>query len=890
MSGPLRRHLQWLTLLLGSLLLALAWNNLPVAAASFVVDSTADTADALPGDGLCADSGGACTLRAAIQEANENPGSDLIAFAITGGNTRIDLSTPLPVISDTLTIDGTTQQNSSCPSAIAAANLNIELNGSSAGSLANGLEFVAGSDNSLVKGLVINNFEGSGIVLQSNSNTITCNNIGTNRAGTAAAPNGDAGINVMTGADNVIGGALTGNRNVIAGNLGSGIFAGPPATEPIITLPEEDPGLPPPTGTLILGNRIGTNALGTAALANAVNGVTVTGVGNMNSVIDNNLVSGNTGAGIAVLEGATLTLIEGNKIGTNVLGNWNLPNGANGILIENGAQTVIHDNLISGNIGGGVFIADPPSSIAAENNIITANYIGTDITGEAALPNIGPGVAMQNASNNTVGGSDPADRNIISGNQGDGVFVTRSPTFSAVNNQVIGNYIGIDVSGEVALGNGGVGVNIFGGVETLVQNNLIGGNAAGISLSGNTTSNNIVLGNAIGTDPTGTFAWGNGEHGVFLNSRADSNQIGSIIPGEGNIIALHSGRGVWMTGVGTENNAIRGNSIFANQGDEVENKLGIDLSGSGVNPNDPLDADVGPNQLQNYPDLINLYSFDGAFLLNAVLNSTPNTTFDIDFYLNSACDPSGYGEGEIYLQSTVVNTDADGVAVLTMALDPVDPGTPFLTSTATDPAGNTSEFSNCVAVTEALVVGTTDDNDDGTCNQAHCSLREAINAANSMAGEQSIVFSIQGGGPHTIMPLSALPVISDTVTIDGLSQPGAQCLVSLTPPPIPTRAAGPSLMIAIDGNLAGAGVDGLTLSGTGNTVIGLSITNFDGNGLVLAGGGNSRIACNALGVAPDGQLPGGNHGNGLVIDDSPGNLIGEMPAPPPESDPVPTEP
>ena len=219
MSGSLRRHLQWLTLLLGSLLLALAWNNLPVAAASFVVDSTADTADVLPGDGLCADSGGACTLRAAIQEANENPGSDMISFAITGGNTRIDLTTPLPVISDTLTIDGTTQQNSSCPSAISAANLNIELNGSGAGGASNGLAFAPGSDNSVVKGVVINNFGGSGILLQSDGNTIACNNIGTNRAGTNAAPNSDAGVNVESGADNLIGGALISDRNVIAGNL-----------------------------------------------------------------------------------------------------------------------------------------------------------------------------------------------------------------------------------------------------------------------------------------------------------------------------------------------------------------------------------------------------------------------------------------------------------------------------------------------------------------------------------------------------------------------------------------------------------------------------------------------------------------------------------------------
>ena len=110
--------------------------------------------------------------------------------------------------------------------------------------------------------------------------------------------------------------------------------------------------LPPPTGTMIQGNYIGTNALGTAILPNGVNGVTITGVDNTDSAISSNLISGNLGAGVAVLEGATFTLIEANKIGTNVLGNWNLPNEANGVLIENGADNTIHDNLISGNIGG----------------------------------------------------------------------------------------------------------------------------------------------------------------------------------------------------------------------------------------------------------------------------------------------------------------------------------------------------------------------------------------------------------------------------------------------------------------------------------------------------------------------------------------------------------
>ena len=248
--------------------------------------------------------------------------------------------------------------------------------------------------------------------------------------------------------------------------------------------------------------------------------------------------------------------------------------------------------------------------------------------------------------------------------------------------------------------------------------------------------------------------------------------IGGIEEGEGNEIAYHSGRGISMTAVGTNGNAIRGNSIHDNQGDEIENKLGIDLAGSGPNPNDWGDIDDGANKLQNYPELIGAFEGNGGTILNGILNSAAETNFEVDVFYNLACDPSGYGEGEFYQETFTVTTDASGNASFSHLLTEDPPEEYFVTTTATDPDGNTSEFSNCVDIVPALIVNTTDDEDDG-CAVGDCSLREAISVANTGVVKQ-VVFAIPGVGPHTITPASPLPEIGSGIVIDGLSQPGAE--------------------------------------------------------------------------------------------------------------------
>ncbi len=483
------------------------------------------------------------------------------------------------------------------------------------------------------------------------------------------------------------------------------------------------------------------------ALGNKLNGVQVSGSGvdalgvtvytsfnEIGAPDGRNVIAGNLANGVALVEAAMTNTVSSNYVGLNTLGKGPLANALVGVLLENAADNLVEQNLISGNTGNGVHIADPPSSIASTGNLLHGNRIGLNAAGDKAIPNGGVGVGIQNASHNTIGGPNESDRNIISGNTGDGIIVQRSPDFNALENRIENNYIGVNAAATVAIGNGGTGVHLFNAEVTTVHNNVIGGNAAGIALAAPETYGNIITANVLGTDPTQTYVFGNGEHGIFINSNATDNRIGGTNPGEGNIIAFHSGRGIWMTSAGAVGNAIRGNSIHDNQGTETENKLGIDLTGSGPNPNDLTDIDTGPNMLQNYPDLIGVYNFSGGTYVNALLNSVPNSDFAVDFFYNNSCDPSGYGEGEFYMESITVTTDADGYVGFSHRMAVAAEGRPA-SMTATDSNGNTSEFSLCAAPVNAIIVNSTNDNDDGSCDLTHCSLREAINLANADVDE-----------------------------------------------------------------------------------------------------------------------------------------------------------
>lgn len=344
--------------------------------------------------------------------------------------------------------------------------------------------------------------------------------------------------------------------------------------------------------------------------------------------------------------------------------------------------------LVIGNfISGGI-------TIYSDNNQIECNHIGIGVDGVSPMGNEYSGISIPSGQNTTVGGaSSEAQRNVISGNDGYGV------NDSGEGGTVIANnYIGTTADGLTPLGNEsgvylvGTSNNTVGGASPLTGNVISGNERYGVYLLG--ADNNQVLGNVIGAGSDGTTPVPNEWDGIFIYDVTNNNTIGGVAPGEGNRIAYNGDSGILVLGYNEfrypENNALRGNQIFGND------DLGIDLGFDGVDANDPLDGDSGPNGHQNYPILTSAAS--SGHILGS-LESQPNQSYEIDFYVSETCDDSGYGQGEIYLGSASAGTDGNGLATIdvTFGSGVLDPGQ-SVAATATDSSGNTSEFSACAFV------------------------------------------------------------------------------------------------------------------------------------------------------------------------------------------------
>lgn len=328
------------------------------------------------------------------------------------------------------------------------------------------------------------------------------------------------------------------------------------------------------------------------------------------------------------------------------------------------------------------------------NNVLEGCYVGTDLAGTNALGNLRAGVDIVNSPSNRIGGATASARNLISANN-TGISIFGN---SARFNVVQGNFIGTDVTGTARLGNLQSGIyvgnafNTIGGSGTGEGNLFSGNGTRGVRIVGVGASNNVVQGNLIGTDVTGAFDLGNHANGVLIEEGGSNNTIGGVNDGEGNRIAYNTTNGVYVvTGTG---NAILGNSIYFNTA------LGIDIGQRLVTTNDLGDADAGANRLQNFPVLTNAVTSGGVTTVQGALNSVANSTLFLEFFSNSECDPSGFGEGETLVGSTNLTTDAGGDAGFSVTLPVVISAGLFITSTATDEDGNTSEFSQCAAVRE----------------------------------------------------------------------------------------------------------------------------------------------------------------------------------------------
>lgn len=414
-----------------------------------------------------------------------------------------------------------------------------------------------------------------------------------------------------------------------------------------------------------------------------------------NTAAQRNVISGNDNEGV-LLRGnggdpATGALVEGNYIGTDADGTGTVPNSGHGVSLEAsafndiGGNTSGERNVISGNLLAGIHLVDSGS------NYITGNFIGTDKTGQNALPNAA-GVEFISSTDNQLGSTSSGERNVISGNTGSGVVLSEG----ADDNTISGNYIGVGADGSSALPNASGYVQDSSARATISRNIISGNLFTGISMFNQGTRDSVIYGNYIGTAADGETALGNGSNGIIVGGTGP-NVIGGTGPNEPNTIAYNGDNGVEirLLIIVSHRKLVSGNSIHDNGG------LGIDLEGDGVTSNDPQDPDDGGNALQNYPELTSATTA-GGITVAGTLNSTPSRDFRIEFFSNVDCDPSTYGEGQTYLGFTEVTTDGNGDADIAFHSSTGVPSGSSITATAINSDTNdTSEFSRCVAVVEA---------------------------------------------------------------------------------------------------------------------------------------------------------------------------------------------
>jgi hemoglobin-like flavoprotein len=326
-------------------------------------------------------------------------------------------------------------------------------------------------------------------------------------------------------------------------------------------------------------------------------------------------------------------------------------------------------------------------------NVIAGNYFGLDSTGTISLPIGGVSLYIE-TSGNLIGGTTPAERNVISGVNNRGIYFGGN---EATGNLVKGNYIGTDASGTVIIGNTtGITLdnapgNTIGGAK-LSERNVISGNGNGIDMTGSGTSDNAVRGNYIGTKADGTSNLQNDTYGIYIFNGAHSNVIGGTSLGQANVIAFQVGQVVLESDAGS-GNIIRGNSFFSSA------QMAIDLGNDGVTANDAGDADLGANDLQNYPVITSAVANSGTVSITGTLNSISNKQFIIDLYSSPALSQQGNAEARKYLTSISTSTDGSGDANFNASVPLAKLTGQLISATATNDGNSTSELSLPAQVT-----------------------------------------------------------------------------------------------------------------------------------------------------------------------------------------------
>ena len=434
--------------------------------------------------------------------------------------------------------------------------------------------------------------------------------------------------------------------------------------------------------------------------------------------------------------------------------------GAHALAYHCGSNTLTGMAIINGNID---FLYEECYSKSSDKNTIEGCYIGVGTDGMTAYWGA---LNINNQSNNNIGGSSNASRNLIAG----GIILNKS-NYNTITN----NYFGSDYSGMASTGTGAHSIeindscsyNTIGGASASLRNLISGGNR-GVVISGANSQYNDVLGNYIGIACDGISGLGNNASGITLNNSANNNTIGGV--GAANVICDNSSdeAGIWMEDaydntiqsnfIGTDatqtyalGNGDIGNfcggiimkgachdnmigGLNTNEGNVIafnnahglvtfgdvgignaflsnlfygNQEMAIDLGADDYpNGNDNQDGDSGPNDNMNFPEFTGAYASANDIEITGAFNSVPNGTYKIQYYVNDGCDPMGNGEGEILIGTETITTNGSGNATISKTISVKVNVGQYLSALATNANNSTSEFAACQIVDLATSVKT----------------------------------------------------------------------------------------------------------------------------------------------------------------------------------------
>ena len=870
---------------------------------------------------------GAGSLRQAILDANSNSGADSILFSIPASGTQtITPLTALPALTDPgTTIDARTQNGYYLTNKPV-----VELNFSQLSVGTAGL-YVAG-DRVTIRGLAINRANGVGIWLAGSNSAITNNFIGTDASGTLDYGNLYQGIYVQSAA-NII------SSNLISGNDANGIWIDSASAD----------------NNSVLSNYIGTTADGTSPLKNGINGVLSTGASGL--TLNYNLIGANGNVGAWILGGSEHDIAV-NFIGTNASGVTGLGNQSDGLRISDGAtDSRVANNVVAGNKGYGVstyseatsqigiwsntiglapdgvtamgnlsggvyfggsgnFLGDSTSArgnyissnggvgvwIAGTDQSVTGNYIGTDVSGTLDRGNATYGVGIATADNFVSG-------NLISGNNGAGVIVYQA---EANRNVISGNKIGTNAAGTSSLGNSSWGVIVVNGSDNVIgstgggeaPSNLISGNfQGGVAIFGSSAARNVVAGNWIGTDSTGTLDVGNAYSGVYTGQGSGfsiTNATGVAVDTEikNNLISGNNNYGVWIAEA--SGTVVQGNSIGV--GSDGQTPIGNSLDGMYVSgSNNTIGGTTSAER--------NVISANGRYGVWLAGNSNQLTGNYVGTSASGTIDRGNSRDGVLISSASnqvrgnvVSGNDARGVLILGEQADAnVLTGNLIgLNATGTATIGN-SDW--------GVLVGLGDNNQIGSPS-SNTAVRNVI-SGNSQGGIAIVGASTDGNTVQnnligtTISGLSTAGNLMEgiyvgdgslittsqygffgvaTNTLIGGSSSQSRNVVTSSVNRSGIRVTGNALA-KVQGNYSGIGVDGQTVLGNRDYGVLVEGTNnivggdgdgtldteegnlFSGNrvdGAMIAGNGN-RLANNLIGTDATGMLLRENRYDGVEI-------------------------